>query len=524
MDLSQVVDGLLKVFEEKRTPPGDGREFHVSRTVSILAVLYEKARNAVEFRADHLVRRAAIERILKRRIMINGGSQSIAENLAVELLWARYIDSSILSEAKVQEIQKIIDRYLEIKHTVFGSGHHASGITWDIVLGIASSEIDETIVSPLKREALINFFYQAIRAKIPSTNQNDQRMNMLSYIAVERAYAESDDALIRYHLLKIILPSWHSMSSQDVSKEITTFTQTIAMIQSSLIDPLSDRLSHFVRKQTPAYLLLRDFFLETDSNARHIIEDPAQFDQKLSEIAGRRYKETGAKVRRAVGRSIIYIFLTKMIFALALEAPYDFYIAHKITYLPLIVNTLFPPILLFLIAGLFSIPGADNTSRLINRIQKIIYHFNELQKESDLFSVLVHERRPILMGVFSIFYLGMFVVTFGLINMGLNLMHFSIASKIIFVFFIALVSFFAYRIRQSAKEYEMVERQGILEPIFDLFLLPVVRAGHLLSKQIARLNIFIFFFDFILEAPLKVIFDVVEEWIRFLRSKKDEII
>jgi hypothetical protein len=89
---------------------------------------------------------------------------------------------------------------------------------------------------------------------------------------------------------------------------------------------------------------------------------------------------------------------------------------------------------------------------------------------------------------------------------------------------VALVSFFAYRIRHSAKEYEMVERQGLLEPFMDFFLMPVLQAGQFLSREIARLNIFIFIFDFILEAPLKVIFEVVEEWIRFIRMKKDEII
>ena len=70
MQLSKTVDQLIKIFEEEKPfiPVESG--FTVSRTVSALASLYEKARNAVEFRAEHLVRRAAIERILKRRIML----------------------------------------------------------------------------------------------------------------------------------------------------------------------------------------------------------------------------------------------------------------------------------------------------------------------------------------------------------------------------------------------------------------------------------------------------------------------
>ena len=57
----------------------------VSRTVSAAAVLYEAARNAVEFRAEHLIRRAAIERILRRRLIIKSTGSGIAEALIKEL-------------------------------------------------------------------------------------------------------------------------------------------------------------------------------------------------------------------------------------------------------------------------------------------------------------------------------------------------------------------------------------------------------------------------------------------------------
>src|SRR3990172_2987744 len=46
-------------------------KIYVSQTVSFAAFLYEKMRNAVEFREDHLIRRAAIERIIKRRLVLN---------------------------------------------------------------------------------------------------------------------------------------------------------------------------------------------------------------------------------------------------------------------------------------------------------------------------------------------------------------------------------------------------------------------------------------------------------------------
>lgn len=524
MELSHVVDALLTVFEERRPSAKEGDRFTVSRTVSTLAVLYEKARNAVEFRAEHLVRRAAIERIFKRRMMLNGGTNAIAGNLITELLWARYIDSSLLDDAKARDIQRIIDRYLHLKHEFFPSGKKHDGITWDTIMGLASSEIDETIVSARQREALNNFFYQAIRPKITIAAEEERFTNVQTFIGIERAFAQSDDAPITFHLLRLIQPQWFTSSPDTVAAEAPLLFQNLTYIQTSLRHPIGEAIYRYVRKQTPPFLLIRDFLNETDGKARNIIENEVEFEQKLAEIANQRYHQIGTKVRRAVIRSIVYIFLTKMVFALALEAPFDLFITKRLSYLPLAINIVFPPIMLFLIAGLFSVPGPDNTKRLMERIKKIFYRFDELKNETDVFVPKERVSRPILTAVFSVFYLITFLLSFGLISFILTSLHFNIASQIIFVFFITLVSFFAYRIRVSAKEYEVVERQGFLEPLADFFFLPILRAGHILSREITKLNIFIFLFDFILEAPLKVIFEVTEEWIRFIQTKKEEII
>ena len=519
--LAPIVTDLMHTYSEGVVLGKSGVGYNVSRAVSALAVVFEKIRNAVEFRADHLIRRAAIERILKRRIILNGAAGSIAENLVTELLWAKYIDSSLLDEGKVTEITLIIDKYLVIRRTI--TAGHAS-IPWDYVLGIASSEIEESIVSAKKRQALLYFFYQANRPKIVLAGVDETQTNLITLVASERSYMQSDDALIAYHLTTLLLPDWNDNSKEAGQDTVSKFLGATSTIRVTLNHPLTAPVFRYLRRQVPPFLLLRDFFVEVGPDAENYIEDPKKFDDKLTQLAINRYNETGHMVRRAMVRSFIYIFLTKMVFALALEAPYDIYVMKKLSVVPLVVNMLFPPVMLFLVAGLFSVPGADNTRRLIDRIHKLIYHFDDVTKEKDKFSEKQQERRPVLSAAFSLFYLATFAITFGLINIALNALSFSIPSKIIFVFFVALVSFFAYRIRHSAKEYEMIERQGLLEPIMDFFLMPVLQAGQFLSQEIAKLNIFIFIFDFILEAPLKVIFEVAEEWIRFVRTKKDEIV
>ncbi len=524
MELSPIVSAFIASFEAEKPHAKEASHFTVSKTVSLLARIYEKARNAVEFRAEHLVRRAAIERILKRRIMLNGGSDNIAENLALELLWARYVDSGLITDATIRQIHAIITRYLTVKHTVFGSSSRHGSISWETMLGLASSEIEDTIVSAKQREALNNFFYQSIRPKIRIPNSDERYVNMQTYIAIERAFAQSDDALITYELMKFIQPEWFGVAADKVAQQIPQLLEHLRLVDISLKDRVGEPLTRYVRLHSPPFRLISDFMFDSGPKARSIIENREQFEQKLAELASQRYHEIGVKVRRAVVRSIIYIFLTKMVFALALEAPVDVFITKRIDYIPLGINTIFPPVLLFLVAGFFTLPGPDNTHRLIERITTIFYNFGELKDEKDVFVLAAPVKRPLLTGVFSLFYLATFGISFGCIAYVLAKLHFNIASQIIFVFFITLVSFFAYRIRVSAKEYEMIDRQGFLGPIIDFFFLPILRVGHILSAEIAKINVFIFFFDFILEAPLKVIFEVVEEWVRFVRTKKDEII
>ncbi|NBS69882.1 hypothetical protein EBT31_13355 [bacterium] len=57
----------------------------------------------------------------------------------------------------------------------------------------------------------------------------------------------------------------------------------------------------------------------------------------------------------------------------------------------------------------------------------------------------------------------------------------------------------------------------------DVALLPIAQAGSWLSSKVSKINVFIYFFDFIIEAPLKVAIEFVEGWLTFVREKKEEI-
>ena len=75
---SSFTKALLEAVKtiKPKSRPDDISALSVSQTVSFFALVYEKVRNAVEFREDHLVLRAAIERVLRRRFSLNPEGRS----------------------------------------------------------------------------------------------------------------------------------------------------------------------------------------------------------------------------------------------------------------------------------------------------------------------------------------------------------------------------------------------------------------------------------------------------------------
>ncbi len=517
-----LIDALIQVNEKQHTVKHpDGQLIKVSRTVSFFAFWYEKMRNAVEYREDHLIRRAAVERILKRRLMLNNQGKRVAELLIKELLWARYLKENSIPENKIESTQNIIDKYIYLRNQIVpGRKSNEQSKLDKFIVEILSCEIEENLAPDFQRDAFTNFVYQSLVTQVELSDKklNDDREIFL-YIAVQLAYAKSDYALIRYHLVKILLPELIGDEVSKAGNALVNFMNVYLHIENSLQNKILIKLRQFVKRNTPPFLILRDLFQYYPKNIKDILQSEEELRYKVDEICRKKYQETRNKLNRAGVRSIIYIFLTKMLLALLLEYPVDLYFQSKVDYIPLAINSIVPPILMFLVVATTSIPDAENSKRIFEKLKTIIFP-QDIEKTIIKTTSII--KRPILTFAFSILNVLAFILTFGSITYLLRSLNFNIASQLIFIFFASVVVFFGYRIRQTAKEYLLVERDGIFSPLSDYYMLPILSLGKWLSSEIARINIFIFIFDFIIEAPFKAFFEIGEEWISFMKKKKEE--
>lgn len=466
-------------------------------TSSTLAFAYEKARNAVEYKDEHLIRQSAIERILKRRLFMNQSSDKIASLLIKELTWARYIDNDIDINIKKEKFKNIIEKYRDFHELV----------------GLCACEIDEILNFNPINQIIINYVSSVLNSIININEKDTVLKNIQIYIAVERSFAKNNEILIKYKLLKVLLPNWNDK---------TKLQTTLIKIDEYLNYKDRDILRRRVTQMSAPFNLIRDLIIQESDNLEELTSSKDNLKLKVVELIEKKYTETQSKVLRASQRSIIYIFLTKMVLAMMIEIPLDILLG-KINYLVLSINVLFPPSLMFLFNTRVKLPESNNTSLVTEKITKYLY--NDLGKQEKEI-VSSNQDKGVTNKIFNyLFLLTSILMLIGIIYL-LNLLSFNFVNQIIFIFFLSVVSFFAYRVREISNDYILPESklESFWITLLDYIFLPIIKSGQWLSGQISKINILSFIFDFIIEAPLKTFIEIFEQWLHFVRIKKEEFL
>ncbi len=527
--LSKLIEALLKslrsIKAKKRVD--ELSRLTVSQTVSFFAILYERVRNAVEYREDHQVRRAAIERMLRRRLAINPEGKGEAENLLRELLWARYYDNGRLGLQDVDRIQEIIDKFLLIKKLIITgrSGENQQYLN-QFIVDLLTCEIEEAL-SPEKTQenSSYNFFiFQVLRNKIKIDGLNEDQRDSFFLAALERAYRRSDPSYQRYHLFTTFYKPINEYSEDEIKELSSKLPKIFRKIEEIIKNSYVDNLTRFIRKQLPPFLILFEIikvkFKEIDS----YLTDKTRLWNEVDIVCREKYQQIGMRLRNLAFRSFIYIFLTKMVFALILEYPVSQFLYNEVNFTSILINTLFPPILMLLIVFFFRLPDEENTRKIYQRIIQIIDADISFESAVAYLPKKQKSKKPIMIFGFTVFYSLTFIITFSLIYEVLSYLNFNLISQLVFIFFVSIVTFFSFRIKQFVNEYRLVEKEAAISPVFDFFFMPILSLGKFLSSEIAKLNFFIFIFDFLIEAPFKFVFEIVEEWISFVKKRKEEII
>lgn len=521
MEISEKISTFLKSKESQRAVPSDEPRISVNEAVGAVAFYYEKLRNVVDYQDEHLIRQNAIRRIINRRLIVQDSYEDVALSLLKELVRSRYFANNTIPYSKVKEVSYILGFYIG---TIDALTPHAdfSDKEKDALISYAACAIDEHLAPLTQEEALVKLMYDVTESElVPQDLDTDEKIRKTqSFVACYRVLLRPDADRLRYFLLKQMYSACTREADADSKDFANNFFDLQRRIDAIIRHPHNKKLIPFLRRYRIPFILLHTVIR---NRSKDILNDPDELEEQVKKLCDQLYT---SQRKRLYGRSIrafVYIFLTKMLLGIGVELPYDLLTIQHINTLPLIVNIVFPPVLLLCITLSTKLPGADNTKKILQAVKEIVY----TDEQRSVFTVQrlpAKKKRFVLPFIFTILYVALFAISFGAIAWVLRHLQFNIASGVIFFLFLSLVTFFGVSIRRSVQEYTMVyKKPNVLMAFLDPFFLPIVQVGRWLSFNISRINVFVFIFDVLIELPFQALIDITEEWFSFIREKKEDM-
>lgn len=535
-DISPQTQKLISRYQiwYSQKPKEGVATIHVDEVASRVAAFYEKIREIVDWKEEHLMRRAAIERMLKRRLLLQEQEGMIAQPLVLELIRAGHFPNDQIPEKKIDDVQNIINKYIFLQENSELDGREEKRraatpspktkiqlSNW--LLNIAACEIEEAL-SPASRErALIEYMKEIMKERIKlKQGIEEAEKETQIYIACQRALFKLDSSLITYHLLKQRFPGWSNLDLailQQISQQIFLIWQEI---EKELTHPLKDKFYQICEKQDTGFLILGDILSKDPLNIEKQLKEPGRLEGLIKEAYTKRLGTLKARLRRAAIYSTTSVFLSKILSLLALEILFVKYLmGNGLEPLTIIIDILGPTILMTFLVGTIRPPAKENLFKVALEVSKIAYQ----AEQKELYELKPPIKRGVILySIIILFYLLSFCFSLGLILWGLHFLHFPLFSSIIFIIFISLIAFSGVKIRERARELDISEkREGLLHIIIDLFSIPIVQCGKWLAQRWQKFNLIAIFFNLLLDVPFSIFIEFLEQWRYFLKEKKEEI-
>ena len=517
--LNRYSEYLVKTFQKEA---GDAHEKNssVNPIVSELSLWYEKMRNAIEYRDEEVVMRASIQRMLKRRLLMGATGANVAVPLVRELIWARYLPDDTVADETTKTVADIIDFYQELGKKINLTKELKKKDVNSLIFELMSSEIEQHLNPNDEEKVLGNYIYHILKDNVLAPEESEEDRDVQVFIAIRKAYAKDDIAFLRFHLF---VQYFGKLYGGNISKIADSFSEAYAKIEQELNYKGRNKVSAYIKKQIPPFLILEDILVNTTGNLHEALKNEEELKKLVFSTSERKYSKIVGKVRRAIVRSVIFILLSKVFFAFSIEGTYESLVYGQVQWLSIALNIIIPTLLMITVGIFIRTPNKDNSMRIYQRITTLL--FDEEPKVGKAITLLENPqtKKSFLNKFFNFLWGATFIVSFGAIIFILSKLHFNIVSMGIFAFFLAIVTFLAYRIRITAREYNVEDRQGLLTPLIDFFFMPFARIGRYLTEGISQINILIFIIDFAIETPFKVILEFFEKWFFFLHTKREDL-
>ena len=500
----------------------DAPLIEVDEAMRTIAGFYERTRNTLEYGEADFLRQRAIERSLRRMLgfgsatlPVRAGDEGKALEFLRELVRAGYLPNAALPETIALPVGRTITRFLALSAIVNPLFH-------DELLRFTVFTIEDVIFPrrAAAHSAMVAFVLATCetRLKWPQIAFSDPSHRAFLFAAAHRAVLNAGTDRILAAFLGDALPALREDGIEDPELLARDFESVLTVAKRTIAHPRTEQYARVIRRFAAAFRAL-DAVVFTAVDDGIPPHDTLELERRIDEAVAVRIADARRKMRVAAVRATLYVFFTKMLVGLGIELPYDYFFLAHFAAQPFLINLLFPPALMFLVAFSARPPKAAVADRIVDEALRIAAGTDSLG----------HARLPRKRGPLR---LGLFIIATGLLSggaltlivRGLALLGFSPVAMVVFLAFLSLVSVFAWRVRKPLRELAVSGGRGVLGTILEIFAFPFLALGRILSDGLASFNVFLFLLDVFIEAPLKFLFAAAEDWIAFLREKREEMI
>lgn len=521
-------------WQDGQKPQEGIATIHVDEIASRVATFYEKLRKVVDWREEHLMRRIAIERILKRRLLVAKNGHD-AESFLLELIRGGHFLNDSIPRAKIDITQRAIDKYVYIiENCPKAPRDKLKSELYIQLLGMAACEVEEILDPPsyLRAQALVEYMCSNLKERIVLGERarkvaklDEQEINLQLYISVQQALTRSDQTTITYNLFKTQFPNWLKLSrDSDLSllKQIAqNIYQVIKNIEQQFTHPLANKFFKVCRRYSTPYLLVGDMIATNAKKIADRISDSELIERLTRAFYNKRVKNLKSRNKRAAVYSTISIFVTKVLFIYAIEVPLTKYTTGQFYLISEIVDIVVPTLLIIILVSTVRLPKEGNLRLVTEEVKKIVYQGGQ----KNLYEIdLYPEHRRAFKIIIGFLYSLSFIICLGVIVGLLRLFKFPILSYFIFIIFTSLIAFAGTKIRQAARELDITPAKVKLIQFFiDPFALPIIRLGKWISGRWVKYNIVAVALNLLIDTPFSVFAEFIEHWRNFIKEKREDI-
>jgi len=279
----------LVLAYNKDSAPNHDRTISVNPVVAELATWYEKFRTAMDYNADEVILRSAIERILKRRLFLAGDTLDFAEGFLQELVRGGHFPNDRIPVVAIEVVQQVVNKYAVL---IKAAQDKVSGLLFpqlkNWLLSVAAAEVEETLAPPYKEKALIDFMTADMAQKINLQKDKELKLddateNLQIFIAVQRALFKLDNETISCHLLEKFYQDWKNPSRETLNAASQNIESIYKDMLGLLSHPLSGKFYAAAERYDTPYLLLGDILAKKPMEYKQVSEDPQALEAEIND-------------------------------------------------------------------------------------------------------------------------------------------------------------------------------------------------------------------------------------------------